>query len=171
MWTTKTTRQNTNWFFRPGKSIIDQIFTLRQILENIIKHKSTHTIFLSTISTAFDSPIKDHVFAANVWARYTCKADKAMQNNVEQFLQLYQGRNGPFRTFWYLARFQTRRECITTASFFEKVSICICYQQYVYFWYSQGIYWLWLRSYHQKWCQSRAETQDSIVSCMSSSTT
>ena len=35
--------------FRPGKSTIDQIFTLHQILERPTKNKSTYTIFLSTI--------------------------------------------------------------------------------------------------------------------------
>ena len=32
-------------------------------------------------------------------SRYTCEADKVMQNDIEQSLQLRQGRNGPLRTF------------------------------------------------------------------------
>ena len=47
--------------FRPSKSIIDQIFKLRQILEKTQKNKSTDTIFLSTIR---QPSIRNRVFAA-----------------------------------------------------------------------------------------------------------
>ena len=50
--------------FRPGKSTIDQIFTLRQILEKTHEKKiDTHHLFVDC-KAAFDSPIRDHVFAA-----------------------------------------------------------------------------------------------------------
>ena len=48
--------------FRPGKSIIDQIFKLSQILENIHETQvNTHHIFVD-YKAAFDSPIMDRVF-------------------------------------------------------------------------------------------------------------
>ena len=50
--------------FRPGKSIIDQIFTVRQILEKPYeKQVDTHHLFV-VYKAAFDSPLRDSVFAA-----------------------------------------------------------------------------------------------------------
>ena len=71
----------------------------------------THHLF-SIIKLPSIATYKGSCFCRNVWARYTCEADKVMQNDVEQFLQLRQGRNGPLRTFWYRARFQTGRHLI-----------------------------------------------------------
>ena len=54
------------------------------------KQVCTHHLFVG-YKAAFDRPIRDRVFCRNVWAWYTCEADKAMQNDVEQFPQLRQG--------------------------------------------------------------------------------
>ena len=48
------------------------------------RNTSRHTPYFFDYKAAFYSPIKDLVFAA----MSTCEADKAMQNDVEQFLQL-----------------------------------------------------------------------------------
>jgi len=49
--------------FRPGKSTIDQIFTLRQILEKTQeKQIDTHHLFVD-FKSAFDSPYRDHLYA------------------------------------------------------------------------------------------------------------
>ena len=49
--------------FRPGKSTIDQIFTLRQILEKTQeKQIDTHHLFVD-FKSAFDSAIRSHLFA------------------------------------------------------------------------------------------------------------
>ena len=48
--------------FRPGKSTIDQIFTLRQILEKGLENQGrTHHLFVD-FKTAFDSPVRDRVY-------------------------------------------------------------------------------------------------------------
>ena len=50
--------------FRPGKSTIDQIYTLRQILEKTQeKQIDTHHLFVD-FKAAFDSTIRDHLYAA-----------------------------------------------------------------------------------------------------------
>ena len=50
--------------FRPGKSTIDQIFTLRQILEKTQeKQIDTHHLFVD-YKAAFDSTIREHLYAA-----------------------------------------------------------------------------------------------------------
>ena len=49
--------------FRPGKSTIDQIFTLRQILEKTHENQiDTHHLFVD-YKAAFDSPIRDCLYA------------------------------------------------------------------------------------------------------------
>ena len=49
--------------FRPGKSTIDQIFTLRQILEKTQeKQIDTHHLFVD-FKAAFDSPNREHLYA------------------------------------------------------------------------------------------------------------
>ena len=50
-------------------------------------NKSTHNHFVD-YKAAFDSRNKRSCFCCNVCAQYTCEDDKAMQNNVEQFLNL-----------------------------------------------------------------------------------
>ncbi|XP_043065425.1 uncharacterized protein LOC122320881 [Drosophila ficusphila] len=50
--------------FRPGKSTIDQIFTLRQILEKSYENQiDTHHLFVE-YKAAFDSPRRDRLYAA-----------------------------------------------------------------------------------------------------------
>ena len=50
--------------FRPGKSTIDQIFTLRQILEKRHENQDkTHHLFVD-FKAAFDSPVRDRVYTA-----------------------------------------------------------------------------------------------------------
>ena len=50
--------------FRPGKSTIDQIFTLRQMLEKRPeKQDKTHHLFVD-FKAAFDVPVMDRVYAA-----------------------------------------------------------------------------------------------------------
>ena len=49
--------------FRPGKSTIDQIFTLRQILEKTRnKQINTFNLFVD-FKSAFDTPHTDHLYA------------------------------------------------------------------------------------------------------------
>ena len=49
--------------FRAGKSTMDQIFTLRQILEKTRdKQIDTHHLFVD-FRSAFDSPHRDHLYA------------------------------------------------------------------------------------------------------------
>ena len=49
--------------FRPGKSTIDQIFTLRQILEKMRdKQIKTFHLFVD-FKSAFDTPHRDHIYA------------------------------------------------------------------------------------------------------------
>ena len=65
---------------RPWKSNIDQIFTLRQILEKAHENQDkTHSLFVD-FKAAFDSPVRDHVYAA---MSDPCEADWALQNDVE----------------------------------------------------------------------------------------
>ena len=50
--------------FKPGKSTIDQIFTLRPILkETCEKQDKTHHLFVD-FKAAFDSPVREHVYTA-----------------------------------------------------------------------------------------------------------
>ena len=48
--------------FRSGKSTIDQIFTLRQIMEKKNQDKTHHLIVV--FKAAFDSPLRDRVYAS-----------------------------------------------------------------------------------------------------------
>ena len=49
--------------FRPGKSTIDQIFTLRQILEKTRdKQINTFQLFVD-FKSAFDTPLTNHLYA------------------------------------------------------------------------------------------------------------
>ena len=48
--------------FKLGKSTIDQIFALPQILKKTHKNKSTHYIFVD-YKAAFDNPIRNCAFA------------------------------------------------------------------------------------------------------------
>ena len=50
--------------FRPGKSAVDQIFALCQILEKRHEHQDrTHHLFVD-FKAAFDSPVRNRVYAA-----------------------------------------------------------------------------------------------------------
>ncbi|KAI8121895.1 Craniofacial development protein 2 [Lucilia cuprina] len=50
--------------FRPGKSTIDQIFTLRQLLEKTMERKiDTHHVFVD-YKAAFDTPIREKFYVA-----------------------------------------------------------------------------------------------------------
>ena len=50
--------------FRPGKSTIDQIFTLRQILEKRHENQDKTLHLFVDFKVAFDSPVRDRVFTA-----------------------------------------------------------------------------------------------------------
>ena len=91
--------------FIPGKSTIDHIFSLRQILKKTHEHQvDTHHIFVD-YKAAFNSPIRDCLFLG-VW--YPSKADKALQYDIEQNCKLCQNRNKPFRAIRHYSRLPTR---------------------------------------------------------------
>ena len=50
--------------FRPSKSTIDQIFTLRQILEKRHEDQDRTHHLLVDLKAAFDSPVRDRVYTA-----------------------------------------------------------------------------------------------------------
>ncbi|XP_043064387.1 uncharacterized protein LOC122320288 [Drosophila ficusphila] len=76
---------------RPGKTTIDQIFTLRQILEITNENKmDTHHLF-DDYKAAFDSLTRERLYAT--------MAEFGLQNDIEQHHQLCQSRSEPLRTF------------------------------------------------------------------------
>ena len=77
--------------FRPGKSTIDQIFTLCQILKKRHENQDKILHLFVDIKAAFDSAVRDSFGILAKLIRY-------LQHDVEQLMPLRQGREGPLRT-------------------------------------------------------------------------
>ena len=84
--------------FRPGKTTIDQIFTLRQILEKRNEKQGRTQHLFVDFKAAFDSPVRVRVYTALSELGIPAKLIRLCTMTL-QFMHLRQGREGPLRTF------------------------------------------------------------------------
>ncbi|XP_060665228.1 uncharacterized protein LOC132797508 [Drosophila nasuta] len=83
--------------FRPGKSTVDQIFTLRQILEKSYENQiDTYHLFVD-YKAAFDSPRRDRLYAAmselGIPAKLTRLCRMTLSNTISSFKYSYMVRS------------------------------------------------------------------------------